>query len=257
MLATDHAELRRWLVDLGFVTRSDRGADYRRAEPPDWLRQAAEQLDVARLQGAVAGARLAHAEERHVRKQAWLAKAAAAIEVTESELPAADPDATFMALALDQAHNAWAVGEVPVGAVLVQRGRVLATGFNQPIANHDPTAHAEIQALRAGTALAGNYRLADCTLYVTLEPCAMCAGAIQHARVARLVYGARDPKTGACGSVVDLFAEARLNHHTVVNGGVLADRCGRLLSDFFAERRELRRAGLVPADPDSGDGAQE
>jgi tRNA(adenine34) deaminase len=257
MLATDHAELRRWLVDLGFVTRSDRGSDYRRADPPHWLRQAAAELDAPRLQGAVADARRAQEEKRRVRKQAWLAKAAAAIEVTESEMPAADPDATFMALALDQAHNAWAVGEVPVGAVLVQRGQVLATGFNQPIANHDPTAHAEIQALRAGAALVGNYRLADCTLFVTLEPCAMCAGAIQHARIARLVYGARDPKTGACGSVVDLFAEAKLNHHTVVNGGVLADRCGRLLSDFFAERRELRRAGLVPADPDSSDGPQE
>ena len=259
MLATDHAELRRWLVDLGFVTRNDRGADYRRADLPGWLRQAAEQLDATRLRTAAADARIADEEARRVRKQAWLAKAAAAIEVTESDLPAADPDATFMALALDQAHNAWAVGEVPVGAVLVQRGQVLATGFNQPIANHDPTAHAEIQALRAGAALAGNYRLADCTLYVTLEPCAMCAGAIQHARIARLVYGARDPKTGACGSVVDLFAEARLNHHTVVNGGVLADRCGSLLSGFFAERRELRRAGLVPADSDSdsGDGAPE
>jgi tRNA(adenine34) deaminase len=256
MLATDHAELRRWLVDLGFVTRSDRGADYRRADLPGWLREAAEELDAPRLRAAVAGARAAHEDERRARKQAWLAKAAAAIEVTETEMPAADPDATFMALALDQAHNAWAVGEVPVGAVLVRMGQVLATGFNQPIANHDPTAHAEIQALRAAAALLGNYRLADCTLYVTLEPCAMCAGAIQHARIARLVYGTRDPKTGACGSVVDLFAEARLNHHTVVNGGVLAERCARLLSEFFAERRQLRRAGLV-ADPDGGDGAQE
>jgi len=253
MLATDHAELRRWLVDLGHVSRSDRGTDYRRAEPPPWLREAARALDADRLRAAVAGARQAQDEQRRARKEAWLARAAAAIEVTEAPMPKPDPDQVTMTLALDQAHNAWAMGEVPVGAVLLRKGQVIATGFNQPIANHDPTAHAEIQALRAGAALLGNYRLADCTLVVTLEPCAMCAGAIQHARISRLVYGASDPKTGACGSVVDLFAEARLNHHTEVKGGVLAERCGRLLSDFFAERRELRRAGLVPADPDGDD----
>jgi tRNA(adenine34) deaminase len=145
------------------------------------------------------------------------------------------------------------MGEVPVGAVLVHDGRVLATGFNQPIANHDPTAHAEIQAMRSAATLLGNYRLAGCTLYVTLEPCAMCAGAIQHARIARLVYGARDPKTGACGSVVDLFAEPRLSHHAEVTGGVLAERCGRVLSEFFAERRELRRAGVLPEEAEIGD----
>lgn len=250
MLDTDHAELRRWLVDLGFVRRDDRGARYRRGELPAWLRDAAAALDAERLQQAAGEARARRDAQRQARKEAWLARAAAAIEVSEQAPAADDPDTTFMALALDQAHNAWAVGEVPVGAVVVRDGQVLATGFNQPIANHDPTAHAEIQAMRAAANLLGNYRLAGCTLYVTLEPCAMCAGAIQHARIARLVYGARDPKTGACGSVIDLFGEARLNHHTVVNGGVLAERCGRLLSDFFAERRRLRRGGMLPADAD-------
>ena len=250
MLDTDHAELRRWLVDLGFVSRDDRGVDYRRGELPLWLREAAQALDPQRLQEAAGQARARNEAQRQARKQAWLARAASGIEVSEEAAAPSDPDAMFMAMALDQAHNAWAVGEVPVGAVVVRDGQMLATGFNQPIANHDPTAHAEIQAMRAAATLLGNYRLADCTLYVTLEPCAMCAGAIQHARIARLVYGARDPKTGACGSVVDLFAEAKLNHHTVVNGGVLADRCGRLLSEFFAERRALRRGGTLPADAD-------
>ena len=265
MLDTDHAELRRWLVDLGFVSRSDRGSDYRRGTLPSWLQDAAGELDAQQLIVAVEQARAAHEGKRQARKQAWLARAAAAIEVTEGpvapaapEPPAAtDADATFMALALDQAHNGWAMGEVPVGAVVVRDGQVLATGFNQPIANHDPTAHAEIQAMRAAATLLGNYRLAGCTLYVTLEPCAMCAGAIQHARIARLVYGARDPKTGACGSVVDLFAETKLNHHTVVDGGVLGDRCGRLLSDFFSERRALRRAGALPAEAEIGDGSED
>ncbi|GMV01203.1 MAG: tRNA adenosine(34) deaminase TadA [Burkholderiaceae bacterium] len=145
-----------------------------------------------------------------------------------------------MRLAIDQAHNAWAVGEVPVGAVIVREGAVLATGFNQPIAAHDPSAHAEICALRAASALLANYRLVDCDLYVTLEPCAMCAGAIMHARLRRVIFGARDPKTGAAGSVVDLFGETRLNHHTEVVAGVLADACGALLSSFFAERRGAR-----------------
>jgi tRNA(adenine34) deaminase len=149
-------------------------------------------------------------------------------------------DQTFMRLALDQALNASAMGEVPVGAVLVREGRVIATGFNQPIGSHDPTAHAEIQAMRAAAELLGNYRLPGCDLYVTLEPCAMCAGAIQHARIRRLVFGASDPKTGACGSVIDLMHEPRLNHHCEVRGGVLAGECGALLSEFFAERR--RRA---------------
>jgi tRNA(adenine34) deaminase len=128
-------------------------------------------------------------------------------------------------------------GEVPVGALVVIDGEVVGRGFNQPVGRRDPTAHAEIMALRDAAARLGNYRLPGCTLYVTLEPCAMCAGAIMHARVARVVFGARDPKTGAAGSVVDLFAEARLNHHTSVSGDVLADECGSLLSAFFAARR--------------------
>lgn len=155
---------------------------------------------------------------------------------------AADPvdpvDSAMMRIALEQARAAQRAGEVPVGAVIVRHGEPIATGFNQPIGTHDPTAHAEIRALRAASARLANYRLVDCALYVTLEPCAMCAGAIQHARIARLVYGARDPKTGACGSVVDLFAEPRLNHHCEVVAGVLADECGALLSRFFAERRK-------------------
>ena len=265
MLATDHVELRRWLVDSGFVTRGRAGDEYRRGELPAGLRSAAAELDAKQLRAAVEQARQDHEQQRQARKQAWLARAAAAIEVSEAEMDesiaasirsestATDADATFMALALDQAHNGWAIGEVPVGAVVVHEGRVVATGFNQPIANHDPTAHAEIQAMRAAAALLGNYRLAGCTLYVTLEPCSMCAGAILHARFDRLVFGARDPKTGACGSVVDLFAEAKLNHQTKVTGGVLAERCGKLLKEFFVERRELRRAGALPADAEIGD----
>jgi len=146
-----------------------------------------------------------------------------------------------MRLALDQAKNAWVLGEVPVGAVVVRDGKVIATGFNQPIGSADPTAHAEIRALRAAAEVLGNYRLVDCALYVTLEPCAMCAGAIQHARIAQLIFGAADPKTGACGSVVDLFAEARLNHHAQVRGGLMAQECGRMLAEFFAERRAQQR----------------
>ncbi|MGZ8255116.1 MAG: tRNA adenosine(34) deaminase TadA [Burkholderiaceae bacterium] len=156
----------------------------------------------------------------------------------------------FMRLALDQAHNAWALAEVPVGAVVVKDGQVIATGFNQPIGNSDPTAHAEIQAMRAAADLLGNYRLSHCELYVTLEPCSMCAGAMQHARIKRVVFGAGDPKTGACGSVVNLFAEPKLNHHTQVRGGVLAQDSASLLSTFFADRRELKRGGSLPVDED-------
>lgn len=147
------------------------------------------------------------------------------------------PDAAFMRQALDQAHNAWALGEVPVGAVVVKDGEIIATGFNQPIGTHDPTAHAEIMALRAASAILGNYRLPGCELFVTLEPCAMCSGAMMHARLARVIYGASDPKTGACGSILNLFAQDRLNHHTSLVGGVLADECGAVLKSFFAERR--------------------
>jgi tRNA(adenine34) deaminase len=153
-----------------------------------------------------------------------------------------------MRVALDQAQNAWLVGEVPVGAVIMRRGQVLATGYNRPITTHDPTAHAEIVALRHAAQLLENYRLIDCELYVTLEPCAMCAMAMMHARLKRVVFGARDPKTGAAGSVVDLFAENRLNHHTGIEGGVLADACAQMLSGFFAERRAQRKAAEPPAD---------
>ena len=141
-----------------------------------------------------------------------------------------------MQAALELAKEAAGLGEVPVGAVVVKDGEIIGRGSNAPISQHDPSAHAEIQAMRDAAARLGNYRLVGCSLYVTLEPCAMCAGAIQHARIANLVYGASDPKTGACGSVIDLMAEARLNHHTEVTGGVLAQECGSLLSAFFASR---------------------
>lgn len=155
-------------------------------------------------------------------------------------------DAYFMQQALAAAGQAHAAGEVPVGAVLVKEGEIIATGFNQPIGRHDPTAHAEIAALRQAAAVLGNYRLPGCTLYVTLEPCAMCAGAMMHARLARVVYGASDPKTGTCGSVLNLFAEEKLNHHTEVVGGVLAEECGMLLKLFFAERRSARAVKPLP-----------
>jgi len=146
-------------------------------------------------------------------------------------------DDDWMGEALALARAAEARGEVPVGAIVVQDGAIVGRGGNAPISHADPTAHAEIAALRAAARSLGNYRLPGCTLYVTVEPCAMCAGAIMHARLARLVFGARDPKTGACGSVVDLFAEPRLNHHTTVTGDVRAGECGGLLSAFFAARR--------------------
>jgi len=139
--------------------------------------------------------------------------------------------------ALALAREAAGVDEVPVGAVVVIDGEIVGRGFNQPIGRHDPTAHAEIMALRDAAARVGNYRLPGSTLYVTLEPCVMCSGAIMHARVGRVVFGARDPKTGAAGSVIDLYAEARLNHHADIVGGVLAEECGALLSGFFAARR--------------------
>jgi tRNA(adenine34) deaminase len=147
------------------------------------------------------------------------------------------PDEDFMRVALALAEQARGAGEVPVGAVVVRDGVVIGSGFNSPIGRHDPSAHAEILALRAGATASGNYRLSGCTLYVTLEPCVMCSGAILHARIGRVVYGAPDPKAGACGSVLNLFAEDRLNHHTAVTGGMLAEECGRLLKGFFQERR--------------------
>ncbi|HSD59685.1 MAG TPA: tRNA adenosine(34) deaminase TadA [Burkholderiales bacterium] len=146
-------------------------------------------------------------------------------------------DEHFMREALALAERGRAAGEVPVGAVVVKDGAVVGRGWNCPVGSSDPTAHAEIRALREAAQRLGNYRLPGCELYVTLEPCAMCAGAIMHARIARVVYGAPDPKTGACGGVVDLFAVDRLNFHTEVRGGVLAEECGALLREFFAEKR--------------------
>ncbi len=146
-------------------------------------------------------------------------------------------DAQFMREALALARQAEAAGEVPVGAVLVKDGAVIGSGWNHPIGAHDPTAHAEIAALRAAAQALGNYRLIDSTLYVTLEPCAMCAGALVHARVRRLVYGASDPKAGAAGSVFDIARAPALNHRLEVEGGVLAKECGTLLKAFFAQRR--------------------
>ena len=160
-------------------------------------------------------------------------------------------DLNFMRQAISQAHNAWALGEVPVGALVVKDGEIIATGFNQPIGTQDPTAHAEIMALRAAASILGNYRLPGCELYVTLEPCAMCAGAMMHARLARVIFGASDPKTGACGSVVNLFEQEKLNHHTELVGGVMAEECGVLLKEFFASRRaEAQRASVERLEPD-------
>ncbi len=147
-------------------------------------------------------------------------------------------DEFYMQLALDLAKSAAQAGEVPVGAIIVKDGVIIGRGSNAPIGKHDPTAHAEIQAMRDAAQHLGNYRLVDCTLYVTLEPCAMCTGAIQHARISRLVYGASDPKTGACGSVVNLMAEPKLNHHAKITSGVMANECGTTLTTFFAARRK-------------------
>jgi tRNA(adenine34) deaminase len=146
-------------------------------------------------------------------------------------------DVDFMQRALELADAAETNGEVPVGAVLVRGDEIIAEGANRPIASNDPTAHAEIEALRAGGQVIGSYRLTDTTLYVTLEPCAMCAAAIVHARVRRLVFGAWDPRAGAAGSIVDVFALPGLNHRVDVFGGVLAEECTRQLKRFFTERR--------------------
>lgn len=146
-------------------------------------------------------------------------------------------DDEYMVVALGLARQAASFDEVPVGAIVVKDGEIVGRGFNQPIGRHDPTAHAEVMALRDAAECLGNYRLPGCTLYVTLEPCAMCIGAIFHARIARVVFGAKDPKTGAAGSVINLFAEERLNHHAALRGGVRAAECGALLSNFFAARR--------------------
>ena len=149
----------------------------------------------------------------------------------------AELDRQFMQQALEQAGLAALAGEVPVGAVIVRDGEVISKAFNKPITNHDPSAHAEMLALRQAALSEENYRLPGTTLYVTLEPCTMCAGAMLHARVDRIVFGAKDPKTGAAGSVLDVFSSKQINHQTVIEGGMMAEECGQLLRDFFKERR--------------------
>ena len=149
----------------------------------------------------------------------------------------AELDRQFMQQAIEQAQLAALAGEVPVGAVLVRDGQVISKAFNQPITHHDPSAHAEMLALRAAALAEQNYRLPGTTLYITLEPCTMCAGAILHARVDRVVFGAPDPKTGAAGSVTDVFSSKQINHQTSVEGGIMGDECGQLLRSFFKERR--------------------
>lgn len=146
-------------------------------------------------------------------------------------------DQQYMRLAIEQAQMAAQAGEVPVGAVLVRDGQVISKAFNRPIANHDPSAHAEMLALREAALAEENYRIPGSTLYVTLEPCAMCSGAMLHARIDRVVYGAPDPKTGAAGSVLDLFSSKQINHQTRVEGGIMSEECGQLLRDFFKGRR--------------------
>jgi len=146
-------------------------------------------------------------------------------------------DRQFMQQALEQAQLAALAGEVPVGAVLVRDGQVISKGFNRPISNSDPSAHAEMMAMRAAAQDESNYRLPGTTLYVTLEPCTMCAGAMLHARIERLVFGAADPKTGAAGSVLNIFSEKQINHQTKVEGGIMGAECGQVLRDFFKERR--------------------
>ena len=169
-------------------------------------------------------------------------------DASRSDSAPGNRDAAFMREALALADTARHAGEVPIGAVLVRDGEIIGRGFNAPISSHDPSAHAEIAALRDAAARVGNYRLPGCELFVTIEPCAMCAGAVLHARIARVVFGARDPKTGACGSVVDLFAEPRLNHHATVESGVLADECGAMLTRFFDAKRQAERGRRGDAD---------
>lgn len=156
--------------------------------------------------------------------------------------PALARDCRYMQAALDEARLAEAAGEVPVGAVVVWNDTIIARGHNLPIRSVDPSAHAEMQALRAAARVIGNYRMPECELYVTLEPCVMCSGAILHARIRHVVFGATDPKTGAAGSVLNLFEQAQLNHQTTIAGGVMADACSRMLKDFFGGRRRAKAA---------------
>ncbi|HVE51729.1 MAG TPA: tRNA adenosine(34) deaminase TadA [Casimicrobiaceae bacterium] len=234
MLRTDRAELRRMLVDMRLFTRDPFGRRYRRVVSPEAFAAPISALEGVDLAHVAREAREAASRDRALRKSVWQQRNAASPHDT-----ATNDDALWMKAALEIAQIAREQGEVPVGAVVVQRGRIVGRGGNAPIAHNDPTAHAEIIALKNAAVELQNYRLADAALYVTLEPCAMCAGAMLHARVARVVYGARDPKSGACGSVVDLFAEPRLNHHATVVGGVLAEECAQLLSTFFKTKREL------------------
>ncbi|MEW6679161.1 MAG: tRNA adenosine(34) deaminase TadA [Pseudomonadota bacterium] len=155
--------------------------------------------------------------------------------------PFTERDIHFMEAALIEAQKAWDLGEVPVGAVVVLGDAIVGRGFNQPIASHDPTAHAEIMALRDAGRRIGNYRLPECDLYVTLEPCVMCSGAMMHARIGRIIFGTSDPKTGAAGSILDIFSEPRLNHHAQVQGGLLAEACAALIRAFFQARRTLKK----------------
>jgi tRNA(adenine34) deaminase len=229
MVDVDHVELRRWLVDVKLVERDGFGRRYARTQkPPAEFAPALAGLAGCDLALFALEAREADQRARTTRRDAWQAQRAPA---TTTE------DARWMGEALALARAAGARGEVPVGAVVVHEGTIVGRGGNAPIAANDPTAHAEIAALREAAATLANYRLAGCAVYVTLEPCAMCAGAMLHARVARVVYGAADPKTGAAGSVIDLFGEPRLNHHAVALGGVRERECATLLSDFFAARR--------------------
>lgn len=236
MLGTDHVELRRWLVDTRLLARDGYGRSYARASAPPAFQAALQALAGWDLSVVARNARDADARQRAQRKSAWKESAATPTD-TQARQATAD-DERWMAEALALARDAGSRGEVPIGALVVRDGKVLGRGGNSPILHSDPTAHAEIAALREAASAAGNYRLTGAALYVTIEPCAMCAGAIMHARIGRLVFGARDPKTGTCGSVVDLFAERRLNHHATVVAGVRADECGALLSDFFAARRQ-------------------
>ncbi len=142
-----------------------------------------------------------------------------------------------MRCALEQAQLAREAGEVPVGAIVVMDGKIVGRGYNKPISSNDPSSHAEIDALRDAAKNVGNYRLTGASLFVTIEPCLMCAGAIMHARIERVVFGAKDPKTGVCGSVLDVFAEPRLNHHASVTRGVLEDECGNIMTQFFLDKR--------------------
>ncbi len=233
MIDSDHVALRRLLVDMRLLDRDGYGKRYVRAPAPapfDAPIMALAGLDLGLL---ATDAREAQAQQRAARRSAWRQRASAA---AAGAVATAD-DTRWMDEALMFARSAQSRGEVPVGAVVVADGVVIGRGGNAPIADRDPTAHAEIAALREAAAARGNYRLPDASLYVTLEPCAMCAGAMLHARIARIVFGAADPKSGVCGSVIDLFAERRLNHHAVVLGGVRADESAALLSAFFAARR--------------------